>query len=264
MGRLPRTIDALVTIEDQAEQQKIREETLFFYFLKDNQLEFKGRNDRLTKRGYHAIRGRMEFLLHGKQVSPFDMTVTIISAGKPHKVPTYAGELKRPFKAMAQKGYYKSDEHPPIYLIVVNELAIVPKHYPLLIFASSEQKFREFLEQVITVGEYTYVRYAYEVRPFITKEVLTMAGVASRLSRKELEFMAKDIGPELAPFMNLGDVVKGMNAEKRQGLLAEILDATNMEEVVNKMSLAHRKRLLELALKLVAADLNDDREGGAA
>jgi hypothetical protein len=87
-----------------------------------------------------------------------------------------------------------------------------------------------------------------------------MAGVASRLSRKELEFMAKDIGPELAPFLNPGDVVKGMNAEKRQGLLAEILDAANMEEVVSKMSPAHKKRLLELALKLVSADLITNTE----
>ena len=90
-----------------------------------------------------------------------------------------------------------------------------------------------------------------------------MSGVASRLSRKELEFMAGDIGPGLVPFLNPEDVVKGMNAEKRQVLLSEILDAANMEEVVNKMSPVHRKRLLELALKLVAADLNDDREGGA-
>ncbi len=110
---------------------------------------------------------------------------------------------------------------------------------------------------------YPAKRYAYEVRPLITSEGLTMAGVASRLSRKELEFMAKDIGPELAPFLNRGDVVKGMNAEKRQGLLAEILDAANMEEVVNKMSPAHRKRLLELALKLVAADLTTDTEHGS-
>ena len=51
VGRLPRTIDALVTINDPAERDKIRAETAFFYFLQDNQLEFKGRNDRLTKKG---------------------------------------------------------------------------------------------------------------------------------------------------------------------------------------------------------------------
>lgn len=110
---------------------------------------------------------------------------------------------------------------------------------------------------------YPAKRYAYEVRPLITSEVLTMAGVASRLSHKELEFMAGDIGPELVPFLNPGDVVKGMNAEKRQGLLAEILDAANMEEVVNKMSPAHKKRLLELVLKMVSADLITDTEHGS-
>lgn len=104
VGRLPRTIDALVTIDDEAEQEKIRAETLFFYFLKHNQLEFKGHHDRLTKKGYHTIRGRMEFLLREKAVSPFDTTVTIISAGRPRTVLTYANDLKRPFVAMAQKG----------------------------------------------------------------------------------------------------------------------------------------------------------------
>ena len=281
VGRLPRTIDALVTINDPAERDKIRAETAFFYFLQDNQLEFKGRNDRLTKKGYHAIRGRMEFLLHGKQVSPFDMTVTIISAGKPHKVLTYANELKRPFVAMAQKGYYKSDEYPPIYLIVINELPVAPEHYPLLLFASSEEKFREFLAQVITSGEYTYVRYAYEVRPLATKEVLTMAGVTSRLSRKELEFMAGDIGPELVPFLHPGDVVKGMNAEKRQELLslfdpadlfkgmmaqkqeklfAHLLATMSMEEILQEISPKDRKKLFELVLKTVAADLTEDAD----
>jgi hypothetical protein len=268
VGRLPRTIDALVTIHDQAERDKIRAETAFFYFLKDNQLEFKGHHDRLTKRGYHAIRGRMEFLLHGKQVSPFDMTVTIISAGKPHKVLTYASELKRPFVAMAQKGYYQCDEYPPLYLIVINELPVTPKHYPLLLFASSEQKFREFLAQVIVAGEYTYIRYAYEVRPQITKEVLTMSGVASRLSRKDLEFMAGDIGPELVPFLNPEDVVKGMNDEKQQRLLAMFsvearLAGISVEEFLQRISPKDRKKLFELVLKTVAADLTDDHEDDA-
>jgi hypothetical protein len=266
VGRLPRTIDALVTIEDQAEQQKIRTETLFFYFLKHNQLEFKGHTGahwaRLTKKGYHTIRGRMEFLLREKAVSPFDTTVTIISAGRPRTVLTYANDLKRPFVAMAQKGYYKSDEYPPIYLIVVNELPIVPKHYPLLLFAASEQKFREFLEQVITVGEYTYVRYAYEVRPHVTKEVLTMAGVTSRLSRKDLEFMAEDIGPEIIAVMDAEKLLKGLNAEKGPALLSQVLATGIFEEWINGISPDHQKRLFELVLKRLAADLTDESKSG--
>lgn len=149
-------------------------------------------------------------------------------------------------------------------MIVINELPVEPQYYPLLLFASSEQKFREFLEQVITVGEYTYVRYAYKVRPLATKEILTMAGVTSRLSRKDLEFMAGDIGSEIIAVMDAEMLLKGLSADKQEALLSRMLDSANMENLVNKMSPVHRKRLLELALKLVAADLHDDREGGAA
>ena len=42
VSRLPRTIDVLVTVGTQAELERIRIETPFFYFLRYNQLEFKG------------------------------------------------------------------------------------------------------------------------------------------------------------------------------------------------------------------------------
>lgn len=147
-------------------------------------------------------------------------------------------------------------------MIVVNELPIVPKHYPLLLFAASEQKFREFLEQVITVGEYTYIRYAYEVRPHVTKEVLTMAGVASRLSRKDLEFMAEDIGPEIIAVMNAEKLLKGLNTEKGQALLSQMLATGIFEEWINGISPDHQKRLFELVLKRLAADLTDESKSG--
>lgn len=129
VSRLPRTIDAFITVEDEAERQKIRIETPFFYLLKDSQIEFKGHGDRLTQEGYAKIRGRMEFLLSGKKVSPATLTVTVVSAGKPRAVFTYAkDERKQPFVATDEKGYYKTDEQPPIYLIVINELPIIPKN----------------------------------------------------------------------------------------------------------------------------------------
>jgi hypothetical protein len=114
------------------------------------------------------------------------------------------------------------------------------------------------LEQVITSGEYTYVRYAYEVRPLATKEVLTMAGVTSRLSRKELEFMAKDIGPELAPFMDPEDLMKGMMAQKQQKMFAQLLATMSVEELLQEISPKDRKKLFELVLKTVAADLTEE------
>lgn len=115
---------------------------------------------------------------------------------------------------------------------------------------------------------YPAKRYAYEVRPLITSEGLTMAGVASRLSRKELEFMAGNIGPELVPFLNPEDVVKGMNDEKQQRLLAmfsveDRLAGISIEEFLQGISPKDRKKLFELVLKTVAADLTDDPEGDA-
>jgi hypothetical protein len=288
VGRLPRTIDALITIEDEAERLKIRTETPFFYLLKDNQLEFKGRRDPLTPKAYSKIRGRMEFLLSGKAMSPETTTVTIISAGKPRSVFTYAKDKrKQPFVATAEKGYYKTEEQPLIYLIVVNELPVMPKNYPLLLFASDQRKFRKFLQQMIVEGQRTYIRYAYEVRPQVTKEVLTMAGISARISRKDLEFMASDIGRELVAVMNPKDVLSAMNpkdvlsamnpkdvlsamnpkdvlegldTEKQKKLIAllspsDLLSGISMEEFLQGINAEQRKALFESVLKMLASDL---------
>jgi len=284
VSRLPRTIDAFVTVADEGECQKIRAETPFFYLSKGSQLEFKGRGDRLTQDGYAKIRGRMEFLLSEKDVSPTTMTVTIISAGKPRTVFTHArAERKQPFVATAEKGYYKTGEQPPIYLIVINELPIIPKNYPLLIFASSTQKFREALEQMIVKGERTYIRYAYEVRPQLTKEVLTMAGVTSRLSRKDLKFMADDIGRELVTFMSPKDLLEvinpkdilevmdpkdllaGMDAEKQRDLLALLspedrLADMSIEELLKGIPPTKQKALLDFLLKTYSATATDETQ----
>lgn len=112
VSRLPRTIDALVTLATDEELQRVRTETPFFYFLKQNQVEFKGREDSLTIAGYHLIGGRTQLYLGEQDVSPQAMTVTIICAGKPRTVLAYARNFQ-PFHA-TETGYYKNDAHPPI------------------------------------------------------------------------------------------------------------------------------------------------------
>lgn len=57
VSRLPRTIDALVTLATADELHRVRAETPFFYFGMRNQVEFKGREDPLTVAGYHLING---------------------------------------------------------------------------------------------------------------------------------------------------------------------------------------------------------------
>ena len=262
VSRLPRTIDAFITVEDEAERQKIRVETPFFYLLHHSQIEFKGQNDRLTPKGYARIRGRMELLLSSKTVSPANMTVSIVSAGRPRTVIKYAKEeRKRPLVAMAEPGYYKTDEQPPVYLIVINELPIVPKHYPLLLFASNEQKFRETVAQMIVAGKHTYIRYAYRVRPHVTKDVLIMAGKARSLPRKDLEFMANDIGPEIVELMEPQDLIKNMNPKKQKRLLAlftpedRIADLTPEERLAD---LTPEERIADLTPEERIADLTPE------
>lgn len=275
VSRLPRTIDAFITVEDEAERQKIRAETPFFYLLQHSQIEFKGQNDRLTTTGYARIRGRMEFLLSSKTVSPANMTVSIVSAGRPRTVIKYAKEERqRPFVATAEAGYYKTDEQPPVYLIVINELPIIPKNYPLLLFASNEQKFREALAQMIVAGKHTYIRYAYRVRPQVTKEVLVMAGKARSLPRKDLEFIASDIGRELIDVMEPEDVMQGMDEKKQKRLLSlfspeerladltpeERLSDLTPEEILKGMSPEKQKAFLDSLLKIYPALEVDEKQ----
>jgi len=108
--------------------QTVRTNTPFFYFLYHNQVEFKGRRDPLTVQGYHLIRGRTHLYLGEQKIPPEQMVVTIVCAGKPKTVFTYAERLAQPFVAV-EAGYYRRQGQPSIYLIVINELPITPKNW---------------------------------------------------------------------------------------------------------------------------------------
>lgn len=263
VGRLPRKIDALLTVVTEEERQRICAETPFFYCLQHNQFEFKGRRDPLTKPGYHAIEGRKHFLLSEEKLSVFALTVTIICASRPQTVFTYAQKLKQPFTAITE-GFYKQDNIPPLYLIVINELPVIPKNYPLRLFASSIRKFREFLEQVVMEKNSTYIQYAYEVRPKITREVLTMAGISTTLSRDDLKFMAEDIGPELAPFLKAEDVVKAVDAKKQVSFFAssleELLKNRGLEHLLTDVPPENLQQLLEWLLKKQTATTTGSKD----
>jgi hypothetical protein len=56
------------------------------------------------------------------------MVVTIVCAGKPKTVFTYAERLAQPFVPV-EAGYYRRQGQPSIYLIVINELPITPKNW---------------------------------------------------------------------------------------------------------------------------------------
>jgi len=177
------------------------------------------------------------------------MTVTVVCAAKPKTVLAYLQRLKQPFIPL-EAGYYRWQGQPAIYLIVINELPIAPKNYSLLLFTASERKFREFLEDVVAQRDMVYVRYAYEVRPKLTKEVLTMAGISATLSQEDLKFIAEDIGTELVPFLQTEDLVRGLSAEKKR----ELISLLKLEELLSGISLENQERLLQLLVKMRSAD----------
>jgi hypothetical protein len=54
----------------------------------------------------------------------------------------------------------------PVHLIVINELPIEPKYYPLLLFAASKEKFRQFLERIVEEDNIVYIYYVRFAQQF--------------------------------------------------------------------------------------------------
>ena len=230
ISRLPRTMDALVILEQTAEREKVHVQTAFNYFRVYNQIEFKAKNDPLTRDEYNFIRGRSYLYLGEKQISASLMTVTIISARQPRNV-LYNSSLDVKWESEGT-GHYKSTDLFPVHLFVCNELELTPKNYPLLLFATSKEKFRQFVERIIGEDNLTYIHYASRVEPEITKEVLKMAGKQS-LYEKQLRRIIDSMGADLLEKMTPEERVRGLTVSERvRGLtVSERLAGLNIEDL---------------------------------
>ena len=233
VSRLPHTMDALVVLQNPEDLKKVRKETAFSYFRVHNQIEFKGREDALTRAGYHLILGRANLYLGEKDISAKEMTVTIVSARKPIKVLRHCQDDVRWNEIGI--GHYVSKDLLPVHLFVNNELTIEPKNYPLLLFASSKKKFRQFVERIVSEDNTVYIYYAYRIDPELTKEVLEMTGKQNSY-RKNLEFIAKDIGEELIPFLSKEEMLKHITHE-------DLVRVLTPEERVRGLTLEDIRRL---------------------
>lgn len=215
VSRLPRTIDAVIQLDDLTEQRRLETKSCFIRLRQHNQLEFKGKADPLNLATYHTIRGRTRFYLSEHHLRFSQMSVSIICARKPVKL-LKDDELK--FR-LVEQGYYLSGEMLPSLLIVINELPIIPKHYPMLLFASSEQTFRQTVQQVLADEQHQhYIQYAYVVRPIITQEEVMMSRSAY-LTDENLTFILQDIGEELMQRLTDKELVQKSPAA--QALIAE-------------------------------------------
>ena len=230
ISRLPRTMDALVVLEQTIEREKVRVQTAFNYFRVYNQIEFKAKNDPLTRDEYNFIRGRSYLYLGEKQISASLMTVTIISARQPRNV-LYHSSLDVKWESEGT-GHYKSTDLFPVHLFVCNELELTPKNYPLLLFATSKEKFRQFVERIVGEDNLTYIHYASRVEPEITKEVLKMAGKQS-LYEKQLRRIIDSMGADLLEKMTPEERMRGLTVSERvRGLtVSEMLAGLNIEDL---------------------------------
>ena len=244
VSRLPRTIDAIIRLDPSQKVEPLHSQTPFGHFRAHNLIEFKGRRDPLTMAEYHLIMGRAYLYLGENDLLPDQMTVTIVSARKPRQV--LSRRQKVGFQSLGGGYYLRSGEF-AVYLIVINELPILPKNYPLLLFTSSAKKFRQFVQQVVKEENWDFIHFAYRLRPKITKEVLTMAGRHS-IPRKDLEFMAKDIGAEILPYLKEEDLLKRLSPEARlRGLNPEErLRGLNPEDLLRYLTPEARRRLQQL------------------
>ncbi len=238
VSRLPRTMDALVVLEKATEREKAHAQTVFSYFRVYNQIEFKSKADPLTRDGYNLIRGRSYLYLGEKKISASLMTVTIISARQPRNV-LYHSPPDVKWESEG-KGHYKSTDIFPVNLFVCNELEIESKNYPLLLFAASKEKFRQFVEQIIGENNIAYIYYASRVEPQITKEVLQMAG-KQNLYEKQLQRIVDSMGTDLLKKMTPEERVRGLTvAERLTGLNLEdlrALDAKSKAELLQLLKL---------------------------
>lgn len=198
VSRLPRTIDVVIELLAAEDQARLTRQTPFIRLRQHNQIEFKGRADRLSIPNYQLIRGRSLFYMSEHRLLPSQMSISIVCASKPNKV-LKASETV--FQNISP-GYYLGNEQPPTLIIVINELPMTPKNYPLLLFTSSKKLFRSFLQVVLAEeSHHVYLQYAYFAQPTIAKEEIMSLAKSAYITQENLAFIAQDIGDELMPLI---------------------------------------------------------------
>ncbi len=233
---LPRAIDVIIKLPNPADRQRLAEETSFIRLRAHNDIEFKGRNDKLNLSGYQAIRGRLQFYLSQHNLNLADLSLSIVCAAKPKTLLNNREITFTPLEA----GYYLSDEHLPSLIIVVNELPPIPKHYPLLLFASSVKKFREVIRQILQTGAYRYyLEYAYYVREEETlQEVNTMLQRKRKIKFETLYEFIRLAKPEWADeYDTLKETAQEQEMIAKQN---EVIAKQNEERIKQEQELARQ------------------------
>ena len=241
VSHLPRTIDVVVVLHHETHQQKVRLETPIPYAGRYNLIEFKSENDRLTIDDFRLILGRANLYMGENRIQASDITITIVCAGTPRKVLKHC-QAEVEFESLGG-GYYRSNDKLPVHIIAINELEVTPKNYPLLMFATSKQKFEEFLRDAVNRNDSDdnpVITFAYFLRSEFTKEI--DMPFKNRLSKEALAIIIEDIGDEILSCFSPEERLTGLSPE-------EIASRLSVEERLVGLSPEERRQLQQLLEK---------------
>ncbi|MFZ4659880.1 MAG: hypothetical protein ACOYNY_22920 [Caldilineaceae bacterium] len=90
-----------------------------------------------------------------------------------------------------------------------------------------------------------------------------MAGKARSLPRKDLEFMANDIGPELVELMEPQDLIKNMNPKKQKRLLSLFTPKERLADLTPEQRLANltpEERLADLTPEEILKGMSPEKQ----
>ena len=237
VSHLPRTIDAVVVLRHETDQEKVRLETPFPYAGPHNLIEFKGENDRLTIPDFRLILGRTNLYMGENRIPVSNITLTIVCAGTPRKVLKHS-QAEVEFESLGG-GYYRSTDKLPVHIIAINELEVTPKNYPLLMFATSKQKFEEFLRDAVDRNDSDHnsiITFAYFLRSELIREI--DMPLKNRLSKEALDIIIEDIGDEILSRFSVDEILSRFGVDEIASRLSpeERLTGLSPEEIVSRLS----------------------------
>ncbi|MBM3240714.1 hypothetical protein FJZ31_30900 [Candidatus Poribacteria bacterium] len=172
VSRRARTID--VVLSCQAQHLQRLNATAFGFFRRLNALELKSPEDPLDLADYMTIISRAYGLL-AKQESeaeqlPTNATITIICSVRPDKIlddlQVFLGFFPTP-----EPGIYLNEQGIEKRIVVVTELEVIEKNYPLLILAKGE-KLLAFFEEVVEKSLTEYMEILFQVGFSIDPETM--------------------------------------------------------------------------------------------
>ena len=142
-----------------------------------------------------------------------NITITIVCAGTPRKVLKHS-QVEVEFESLGG-GYYRSTDKLPVHIIAINELEVTPKNYPLLMFATSKQKFEEFLRDAIDQNDSDHdpvITFAYFLRSELAREI--DMSFKSYLSKEALDIIIEDIGDEILSRFSVDEILSRFNVDE--------------------------------------------------